>query len=80
MSIDLNKIGFFKKKFGLRIKELRESKGFSQTDLASICDFEKSSISRIESGRTNVTLKTSLILSDALEVKIVDLYDNIDEV
>lgn len=77
MSIDLSKIEFYKKTFGLRVKQLRESKGMSQTDLASICNLEKTSISRIEGGRTNITLKTSIILSQALEVKIGDLY-NID--
>lgn len=75
MSIDLAKIEFYKKKFGLRVKELRESKGFSQNDLASFCNLEKTSISRIESGRTNVTLKTSLILSQALDIKLSQLYE-----
>lgn len=78
MSIDLNYIELCKKRFGLRVKQLRESKGFSQNDLASICNLEKTSISRIEGGRTNITLKTSIILSQALEVKIMELY-NIEE-
>jgi DNA-binding XRE family transcriptional regulator len=46
----------------------------SQTELASLCDLEKTSISRIENGRTNVTLKTCVILSKALDVKLVDLF------
>ena len=77
MSINLKEIEFYKLQFGLKIKALRESKNMSQTELASLCDLEKTSISRIENGRTNITLKTSVILSKALEVKISDLY-NID--
>lgn len=74
MSIDSQKILEYQKLFGFKVKELREARGMSQNDLASICDLEKTSISRIENGRTNITLKTSLIISDALDVKIADLY------
>ena len=48
------------KTFGLKVKQPRESKGMSQTDLASICNLEKTSISRIETGRINITLKLQL--------------------
>lgn len=75
MSIYLKEIEFYKLRFGLRIKTLRESKNMSQTELASLCDLEKTSISRIENGRTNITLKTSVILSKALDVKLNDLFD-----
>ena len=47
-----------KKAFGLSIKSIREAKGLSQLDLASLSNLEKTSISRIENGRTNVTLTT----------------------
>lgn len=75
MSIHLKEIEFHKKKLGERVKMLRESINMSQTELASLCDLEKTSISRIENGRTNVTLKTCVILSKALGVKLVDLFD-----
>ena len=45
-------------KIGLNIKILRESKNISQQDLAAMCDFEKSNMSRIEAGRTNLTIGT----------------------
>ena len=47
----------------------------SQLDLASYCNLEKTSISRIENGRTNTTLKTMVILSTALEVELKELFD-----
>lgn len=65
----------YQKQLGFKIKLIRESKDLSQTDLASICNFEKTSISRIENGRTNITLKTLVILSEALTVDIKDLFD-----
>ncbi len=75
MSMSNENINQYKKSFGLLVKRVRESKGMSQLDLASLCDLEKTSISRIENGRTNITLKTAIALSIALEVKLKDLFD-----
>ena len=75
MSIHAKEIEFYKLQFGLKIKALREARDMSQTELASLCDLEKTSISRIENGRTNITLKTSVILSKALDVKLIDLFN-----
>jgi transcriptional regulator with XRE-family HTH domain len=63
----------FQKKLGARIKKLREIKGLSQQELASICDFEKSNMSRIEAGRTNPTISTLLRISHALSVDLAEI-------
>jgi len=39
------------------------------------CNLEKTAISRIENGRNNVTLKTIVLLSEALEIELKDLFD-----
>lgn len=75
MSISSKNIIEHQIKFGLQLKKLRISKGMSQLDLAAYCNLEKTSISRIENGRTNTTLKTMVILSNALEIKVADLFD-----
>lgn len=75
MSIDSNKFLSYKKILGERIKYLRESKGYSLNDLASLCELEKTAISRIENGRTNITFKTALILCFALEVDLKEFFD-----
>ena len=62
-------------KIGLRIKYLRDEKKISQQDLAAACNFEKSSMSRIEAGRTNLTIGTLLKICDALHVELKDLVD-----
>jgi len=69
------KISLLQQKIGNRIRELRESKGISQQNLAAICNFEKANLSRIEAGRTNPTISTLYKISQALEVKIADLVD-----
>lgn len=62
-------------KIGDKIKETRELKGMSQQDLAAKCNFEKSNMSRIEAGRTNLTIKNAYKISMALEIKLKDLLD-----
>ncbi|WP_287666758.1 helix-turn-helix transcriptional regulator [Bacteroides sp.] len=60
-------------KIGDKIKELRELKNLSQQDLAALCNFEKSNMSRIEAGRSNLTIKTLFKISNALKVPLKDL-------
>ena len=59
--------------FGKNVKKHRERNEFTQVQLAVLCDFEKTTISRIENGRSNVTLKTMLILAEALDIDVEEL-------
>ncbi len=61
---------------GLRIKQLRTTKNLTQNQLADKCNFEKSSISRIESGQTNLTLRSLHKISQALDIQLVELFTN----
>ena len=60
-------------RIGRRIAQLRTERGISQQDLAARCNFEKSNMSRIEAGRTNLTVKTMCIICNALCVNLRDL-------
>lgn len=60
---------------GLNIRNLREKKNISQQDLAATCNFEKSNMSRIEAGRTNLTIGTLLKICEALDVRLVDIVN-----
>lgn len=59
---------------GAKIKQIRAGKNISQFELASLCDFEKASMSRIESGKTNTTVLTLRKISKALEVDVSDFF------
>ena len=59
---------------GNRIRELRLKNKMSQNDLAMLCNFEKATMSRIESGKSNPTVRTLIIISRALDVHIVELF------
>lgn len=59
---------------GARIRAIRSSKNMTQNDLAVECEFEKASMSRIESGKSNPTVRTLLKICRVLEVNIEDLF------
>lgn len=56
-----------------RIRELRKSKKLTIQELAYRCDIERSNMSRIEAGRTNLTVKTLCTICNALNVKLKDV-------
>ena len=62
-------------RLGKRIKELREQNELTQLDIATHCDFEKTSISRIEAGRTNATVTTLYKISKALGIELKEMFD-----
>jgi len=61
------------KALGKQIKLQRIKKGMSQVDLALLCNMEKSSVSKIESGQVNISYLTLLRLSKCLDVPVKEL-------
>ena len=53
-----------------RIRELRKERRLTVQELAYRCDMERSNLSRIEAGRTNLTVKTMCIICNALNVSL----------
>ena len=62
-------------RIGTNIKRIRNEKNLSQQDLAAACNFEKSNMSRIEAGRTNLTVGTLLKICETLQVSLVEVVD-----
>ncbi|PKP47631.1 MAG: DNA-binding protein [Bacteroidetes bacterium HGW-Bacteroidetes-12] len=60
---------------GKRIATLRKAKGYSQLDLGSIIDMEKSNLSAIENGRQNPSSLTLKKIADALQVKVINFFE-----
>ncbi|WP_248722741.1 helix-turn-helix domain-containing protein [Seonamhaeicola sp. ML3] len=65
---------------GKRIKQLREEKKISQVELANLCEFERSNMSRIEMGNTCPSSYTLYKIAQHLEVEVYQLlkFDNIN--
>ena len=63
------------KRIGKRIVQLRENQKMKQIDLATSINIEDSALRRIESGRTNPTIKTLLRIAEGLEIEFKELFD-----
>lgn len=64
----------FLKNIGSTIKRLRADKKMTQIQLANLCQFDKASMSRIESGQANPTIQTLYKISESLEIPINNLF------
>ena len=56
-----------------RIKELRKERMLTVQELAYRCDMERSNLSRIEAGRTTLTIKPMCIICNALNITLRDV-------
>ncbi len=63
-----------KEYFGSRIKEIRESRGLNQEQLAEVVDMESRHLSRIETGKSFTTLENINKIAKALNVDINTLF------
>jgi transcriptional regulator with XRE-family HTH domain len=64
----------FIKRFGLRLREIRKSKGISQEQLAGDTGFELSQIGRIERGEINTSISHVAAIAKVLKVKPEELF------
>lgn len=60
-----------------RIRSLRVEKGLKQKDLAKMAGVAPNTLSRIEQGKFNPSLKTLSKLADALGINLSDFYSGV---
>lgn len=63
-------------KLGLKMKEIRQSKGLTQENLAEMVSCNTSHISNIENNHTKVSLNVLLAIANALNTSIDYLLSN----
>jgi transcriptional regulator with XRE-family HTH domain len=61
------------KKVGKRIVELRNKKGWNQSDLARACSKDRQAIEKLENGKVNPTIYSLMVIAVALEVELYQL-------
>ncbi len=62
------------KRFGKKLRSLRQAKGLSQLDLELESGINRTEVSRIENGLKNVEFMTIVKLAEALEIDILDFF------
>ena len=64
-----------RKRFGRRLRELRESRGWSQEEFADIAGLHRTYVSAVERGVRNPTLSVLERLAKALELSFSDMME-----
>ena len=59
---------------GNRIRQIREAKNISQTELGNLCDIERTNMNRIEAGNTNPTSFTLYVIAQKLGIDLSELF------
>ena len=67
-----------RKRFGKRIKELRQARGLSQEALAHLVELNTSYISGIEKGESDISIEMIQKLSIAFQINISDLFEGLE--
>lgn len=65
----------FQIEVGKKIRQLREKNNISQVELAALCNFEKSNMSRLEAGNTNPTAYTLYLIAQKLEIEVFEILN-----
>ena len=65
----------FLQKLGEKIIFIRKNKNMKQYELSDILGMDDSGLRKIESGRTNPTVKTLIKIANALEIELKELFD-----
>jgi len=63
-------------KLGKAIREARKQLGYSQEEFAHECGLHRTYIGVIERGEKNVALNNIVRISEALEMRVTDLFEN----
>ena len=63
-----------RQRFGFKIKKLRLASGLSQEAFADKVGFARTYMSRIETGRANVSLDAIDVLSSGLGITVSELF------
>ena len=64
-------------KFGLKVKDLRITKGYSQEKLAELSDLDRTYIPGIEAGKRNVSLVVLEKIAKAFNISISELLNKL---
>lgn len=62
------------KKFGERIKQLRNDQGVSQEKFALSIDMDRTYYASVESGKRNISIKNIDKIANGLEISLEELF------
>lgn len=67
-----------RKRFGKRVKDLRQARNLSHETLARLAKLDPISVSEIEKGEGDISIETIQKLSIAFQINISDLFEGLE--
>ncbi|MBS5197911.1 helix-turn-helix transcriptional regulator [uncultured Blautia sp.] len=67
------------KKFGRRVRELRQETGLSQEKFALKIGMDRTYFASVETGKRNVSLMNIKKIADGLSVSMATLFENVED-
>ena len=64
-------------RFGVRVRELRLSKGYSQESFAAKCGLDRTHVGGIERGERNVAIRNIESIAKALDMTLSELTEGL---
>lgn len=65
-----------RKQLGIRIRELRKQKGYSQNQLAELMGYkDHSTLAKVETGVNDITVETLYKYADVLNISVFELLN-----
>ena len=75
----MKKLTNLRQKFGARVRQLRETAGYSQEAFADVCGYARSYMSRVERGQGNPSLDAIEVFATALQVEVGVLFESTEQ-
>lgn len=66
-----------KKKFGNRVRELRNKANLSQEKFALLIDMDRTYLASVESGKRNISLENIFKIAEGFQITIEELFKGI---
>jgi transcriptional regulator with XRE-family HTH domain len=66
-----------RKKFGKRIRGLRQIRGYSQEDFADKCGLHRNYVGAVERGERNITFEGAASIAKALKISLSELFKGV---
>ena len=63
----------FLKQLGLRIREVRQARGWTQDQLAAKCELHRTFIGSVERGERNISILNLRLMARVLRIKLADV-------
>lgn len=63
------------KSIGERITYFRKQKGYTQLKFADITNYDRTYLSRVESGKQNLTVETLIRICECLGITLKEFFD-----